>query len=340
MLCPEVVNFPPPKVMSSCSRSENLDSVINTIKRNFFYKSVIITCPDELHIPTSIEEIITEDNEYYKIYDCSLIELIQPCFIQNFIKKGRLYCLSADRNCVSQNCAAVTPDGVLVLHLLEYIFQTTGLEGTKRPFGFYEVIIDLKTLRRFDKLKQGLEKLENFDFYVSWEPYQDDICPSSIAKYFHDRDISVAQQSLDIKKVMPSITEIPSPKDTEADEMAEWIGMIAHEGDLFQKETYISTYIQPDSDLALKTARISLLIAKGFLTPTVISNVCRRISEYTLSRELDNYWTSLSIQSHKNSLWQWSLSSARMFQAHDSSYNIYFTQDGLITYSIGQIKYS
>lgn len=340
MLCPEVVNFPPPKVMSSCSRSEKFDSVIETIKRNYFYKSVIITCPDELHTPTSIEEIITEDNEYYKIYDCSLIELIHPSFIQNFVRNGKLYCLSAERNCVTQNCVAVTPDGMLTLHLVEYIFQTTGLEGTKRPFGFYEVNIDLKTLRRYDKLKQCLQKLEKFDFYVSWEPSEEDICPSSIAKYFHDRDIAVTQHTLHIKQVMPSITEVPSPKDTEADEMAEWIGMLALEGDLLQKESYISTYEQPDSSLALKTTRISLLIAKGFMTPKVISNVCKSMSEYVLSRELDNYWTCLSVQSHENSLWQWNSSSARMFQAHDSSCNIYFMQDGLSTYSIGQIKYS
>lgn len=339
MLCPEVVNFPPPKVMSSCTQGD-LDSVIEIIKRNYFYKSVIITCPDELHPPASIEEIITDDSEFYKIYDCSLTEFIDPSFIQNFVKNGKLYCLSADRNCVTQNCVAVTPDGVLTLHLLEYIFQTTGLEGTKRPFGFYEVNIDLKTFRRYGKLQQCLQNLENFDFYVSWEPYPDDVCPSSIAKYFHDKDIAVTQQTLHIKNLTPSITEVPSPKDTDAGEMAEWIGMLAHEGDLYQKETYISTYGQPDSDLALKTSRISLLIAKGFLTPTVISHVCKRMSEYVLSRELDNYWSCLSVQSHENSLWQWGPSSPRMFQAHDSSCNIYFTQDGLSTYSIGQIKYS
>lgn len=340
MLCPEVVNFPPPKVMAACNSNENLDSAIETIKRNYFYKSVIITCPDELHTPTSIEEIVTEDNEYYKIYNCSLTELIHPCFIQNFIKNGKLYCLSAERNCVTQNCLAITPDGVITLHILDYIFQMTGLEGTKRPFGFYEVNIDLKALRQYDKLQKCLQKLENLDFYVSWEPYEEDVCPSSIAKYFHDRNIVVIQQSLHIKKVMPSITEVPSLRDTEADEMTEWIGMLAHEGDLFQKETYISTYGQPDSNLALKTARISLLIAKGFLTPTVISNLCKHMSEYVLSRDLDNYWTCISVQSHKNSLWQWNSSSPRMFQAHDSSCNIYFTQGGLSTYSIGQIKYS
>lgn len=340
MLCPEVVNFPPPKVMSSCSRSLHLDSVIETIKRNNFYRSVIITCPDEMHTPISIEEIITDDNEYYKIHDCPLTEFIDPNFIQNFVKNGKMYCLSAERNCITQNCVAITPDGVLTLHLLEYIFQTIGLEGIKRPLGFYEVNIHLKNLRQYDKIKQCLQKMENFDFYISWEPNSEDVCPSSIAKYFYDRDIAVTQETVQIMKLTPSINEVPSPKDVELDEMTEWIGMLAHEGDLFQKEAYISTYGQPDSNFALKTTRISLLIAKGFITPTVITNVCKQMSEYVASRELDNYWTCLSGQTHENSLWQWSSSSPCLFQAHDSSYNIYFTQDGLSTYAIGQIKYS
>lgn len=340
MLCPEVTNFPPPKVMSSCSRSEDLDSVIDNVKRNNFYKSVIITCPDELHTPNSIEEIITEDNEYYKMYNCPITEFIVPNFIQNFVKNGKLHCLSAERNCVTQNCVAITPDGVLTLHLFEYVFQTIGLEGTKQPLGFYEVKIDLKILSQYEKIKKCLQKIENFDFYISWEPNTEGICPSSIAKYFHDRDIAVVQETVDIKKIMPSITEVPSLKDVELDEMTEWIGMLAHEGDLLQKENYISSYGQPDSDFPLKTTRISLLVAKGFITPAVISNLCKQMAEYVSSRDINNYWTCLCVQTHENSLWQWSSSSPCLFQAHDSSCNIFFTQDALTTYSIGQIKYS
>lgn len=340
MLCPEVWDFPPPKIISTCKQYENLDSVVKSVKMNNFYKSIIITCPDELQTPNFIEEVLTEDSEYYKISDCLLTEFIEPNFIENFVKSGNIYCLSADRNCIVQNCASITPDGMLTLNVLGYIFQTTGLEGTKRPHNYYEIKIDLKNLKHLEKLRKSLQMLETFDFYIYWEPNSEDICPSSLAKYFYDREINVAVQSLQITRLTPTVEEIPVLKDVEIDEMVEWIGMLAHEGDLHPKEMYVSTYGQPDSESALKSTRISLVTAKGFITPTIVGNLCKHLSNYVLSRELDNYWTCLSIQSNENSLWQWSPSCPRMFQAQDASCNIFFTNTGHTMYSIGQLKYS
>lgn len=339
MLCPEVSNFPPPKVITSFKKCENLEPIHKVIKMNHFYKSVVITCPDEVQTPPLIQEQLLEDSDYYKITKVSLTEFLEPTFVEGFVKKGELRCLSADRNCIIQNCAAVTPDGVLIIHVLEYVFQTLGLEGTKRPHNFYEVTINLKSLKHVNKIKWSLSKLELFDFYISWEPNQEDICPSSIAKYFHDRNINVTLCSLEITKVNPSITEVPC-LDVEIEEMVEWVGMLAHDVDMSPTDTYISTYSQPESDNALKSNRISLLIVKGVLTPNVLSDVCKSLSEYTSSRELDNYWTSISIQSHENSLWQWNPSSPKMFQSHDSSCNVFFTKSGNKLYSVGQIKYS
>uniref|UniRef100_A0A1E1W520 Uncharacterized protein n=1 Tax=Pectinophora gossypiella TaxID=13191 RepID=A0A1E1W520_PECGO len=340
MLCPEVSNFPPPKVVSSYQKFDNLENVVETFKMNNFYKSLIVTCPDELQIPSLIEECVSEDCDYYKVSNCSLAEFVEPVFIEKFIKNGKLYCLSADRKCIVQNCAAVTPEGLLTIHILENIFQTIGLEGSKCSHNFYEVTIDLKNIKNLDKLKQSLEKLETFDFYINWEPNNEKICPSSVARYFFERNISVSVHLLENKKVTPDIEEIPAVKDTDPEEMAEWVGMLAHQADLSPKETYISTYSQPESDCAMKTSRICLLITKGFITPTIVANVCRNVQSYVTSRELENYWMSVSVQSEENSLWQWCRSSPRMFQAHDSSTNVFFTEDSLTVYSIGQLKYS
>lgn len=340
MLCPEVVDFPAPKTMSTMKLNDTLESVFKTISMNSFYKSLIITCPDEIQAPASVQEIITEDSDYYMLSDCSLTEFIEPTFIANFVIKGNLYCLSANRNCIIENCAAITPDGVLIIHVLEFIFQTLGMEGTKRPHDYYEVKIDLKTLKQYNKVKQSLLKLELLDFYLIWEPHEENICPSSIAKYFHDRNIKVSSQSLTLNNITPTITEVPSIKDVDIDEMVEWLGMLAHNADLYQEETYISTYCQPDSDYALKTTRISVLIVKGFLTPNLIIKVCKSLSDFTMARSLENYWTAVSVQSQEDSLWKWNSSSVKMFQAHDSSYNAFFSSDRVATYSMGQIKYS
>ncbi|XP_028177869.1 ribonuclease P protein subunit p40-like isoform X1 [Ostrinia furnacalis] len=340
MLCPEVYNFPSPKVYTSSLESQNLDLVTKTLKMNSFYESVVITCPDEVNTPSLIQETLLEDSDYYKISGISLTEFLDQTFIENFVKKGHCYCLSSERNCLTQNCAAITPDGMLTLHILEFVFQTLGLEGTKRPHNYYEVKIDLKSVRHVEKLRNGLSKLELFDFIVTWEPDSEEICPSSIAKFFHDRGMRVSQCPLKVTKVNPTIKEIPSLKDVEVDEMVEWVGMLAHNADMDQEETYISTYGPPESEYAIKSTRISVLIVKGLLTPTVLLNLCKNLSEYTNSRELDDYWTSVSIQSFQESLWQWNPSSPRMFQSHDSSCNIFFTKSGHKIYSVGQLNYS
>lgn len=340
MLCPEVHSFAPPKVITSYKQCDSLDPVIQTLRMNCFYKSVVITCPDEVQTPPLIQENLLEDSEYYRISNFSLTEFLDETFIENFVKKGNLHGISADRSCITQNCAAITPDGILTLHLLEFVFQTLGLEGTKRPHSFYEIKIDLKHLKHADKIRWSLNKLEPFDFYIIWEPNDENVCPSSIAKYFHDRHVSVSLCHLQVTKVNPDINEIPSIEDVPIEEIVEWVGMLCHEVDMTPTETYISTYSQPETDNALKSNRISVLIVKGLLTPTILSELCKNLSEYTCSRDLDNYWTSVSIQSYEECLWQWSPSSLKMFQSHDSSCNIFFTKSGQKLYSIGQLKYS
>lgn len=341
MLCPEVWNFPLPKVIVTHRENQDLNSVNQTVSMNNFYQSLLVTCPDEILTPSFIQELITEDTDYYKLTDCSLTEFVEPVFIKSFVKTGKLYCLSVDRNCVIQNCAAITPDGHLILNILEYTYQTLGIQGTKRPLGFYEVKIDLKTKSNNSRVWSALQKLELFDFNLRWEPKNEDICPSSIAKYFSDRrNINVSVHSLKTNNITPSVTEIPVIKDVDAEEMVEWIGLLAHDADITPTEPYISTYCQPESENALKTGRISILLTKGFITPSLICNLCKKLAAYVRDRVTENYWASISIQSDENSLWRWDTSYKAMFQAHSSSSNVFFTHNGHVLYSIGQLKYS
>lgn len=301
MLCPEVWKFPPPKVIELKKRNQDLESVRKFVSRNDFYKSLIVVCPDETQPPSFIQEAITEDTDYYKLLNCPLTEFVEPIFIESFIKSGKIYCLSTNRNCITHNCVAIGPDGVLTLHILKNIYQTLGLEGTQRPHNYYEVKIDLKNIKNHSKVKSRLSKLELFDFHLIWEPYNEDICPSSIAKYFNNQDITVSVHSLSVKNISSNITEVPALKDVDIDEVVEWIGVVAHEGDLIQTAPYISGYSQPDSDNSMKTTRISVYIVKGFITSTLICKLCDKMNEFSLSREMDNYWSSLSLQSDENS---------------------------------------
>ncbi|XP_026488521.2 uncharacterized protein LOC113395170 [Vanessa tameamea] len=340
MLCPEVWSFPPPKVITSYKKCANLETVISAVERNCFYKSAIVTCADELHTPQQITEILLEDTDYYKVFNCPLTEFVEPAFIQNFVKSGKLYCLTADVNCIVQNCAAITPDGVLTLNILESTYQTLGLEGSKCPHNYYQVMINLVDIKNVERTRKALSKIKSLNFYVSWEPDKNNVCPSSIAKYFCDRNFEVSCHSLEVQKITPDVREIPTLIDCEIEGIVEWIGMLAHGAELCPTEDYVSSYSEPECDSPLQSSRISLLIIKGFLTPNIISNACKSLADYVESRELKDYWSSISIQSIEDSLWQWSASSPKMFQSQNSSCNFFFSEGGCAIYSIGQLRYS
>ncbi|CAG9787544.1 unnamed protein product [Diatraea saccharalis] len=340
MLCPEISNFPLPKVITCIKENEDFDFIQKSIRMNNFYESVILTCPHEMNVPNTVQEKILEDNEYYRVESCSITEFLVPTFIESFVKNGRLYCLSVNRNCIIENCAAITPEGILTLHLLKFVYQSLGLEGTKRNHDFYEIELDLKKLRHIDKFHSSLSKLEPFDFNILWEPNNVNVCPSSIAKYFDDRGVSVALSPLVVKKISSTITEIPVLQDVPINEMHEWIGMLAHKVSMDQKEAYISSYEQPNSDNALRSNRISIIIVKGFFTPTIIEQVCQSLTEYVSTKDIKHYWASCSFQSCDNCPWRWKMSSPVMFQSHDCSCSIFITNKSFKMYSIGQLKYS
>ncbi|CAH2252426.1 jg2022 [Pararge aegeria aegeria] len=340
MLCPEVWNFPPPKVVRSYEKFKTFDAVTKVVELNNFYKSIIVTCPDELHTPQFIEDCIIDDSDYYKVTNCPLTEFVDPVFIKNFVHSGKLYSLSTNTNCITQNCAAVTPDGILTLHILENVYQTLGLEGNKCAHRFYQIKINMKELKSIDRVKTALQKLKTFDLNISWVPDSENICPSSIAKYFCDKNYQVSTHSMAIQRVTPDIKVVPTLDSSDIDEVVEWIGMLAHNADLAPTESYISTYSEPECLAPIKTSRISLLIVKGFLTPNILVNTCKLLVDYVKRRRLEQYWVSVSIQSMEESLWQWNISSPRIFQSQNASCNIFFTEDSYTIYSVGQLKYS
>lgn len=340
MLCPEVWNFPPPKIITSHKKNGDYETMEKIVNMNSFYKSAIAVCPDEINTPQDIEDTLLEDTDYYKVFNCPLIEFIDPVFIQKFVKAGKLYCLSDSNNCIVDNCFAITPDRILTLHVLTPLFQTLGLEGIKQPHNYYQIRIDLVNLKNINRIRHALMKMKSFNFYISWEPDTDNICPSSIAKYLSDNHYKVTSHSYEVQRLMPEIKNIPTLLDTEVEEIVEWVGMLAIGGDLSPKESYVSTYSEPECAEPLESTRISILIIKGFLTPNVILNTCAILSEYANARELDNYWMSLSIQSMEDSLWQWNLSGPKMFCSQNCSCNIFFCGKSCTIHSVGEIKYS
>ncbi|CAF4852693.1 unnamed protein product [Pieris macdunnoughi] len=339
MLCPDICKFSAPKTICSLQKNLSFTKTLDRIRNNCFYRSVIITCPDEIKLPNSIEEAVLEDSDYYKILNCPITEFIDPTFIETFIKKGKLYCLSILNSCMNHNGFAVTSDGLLTLHVLSSVYQTLGIEGTKCPHDFYDIKIDLYDIKSIGRLSNNLNKLDKFNLYINWEPNNENVCPSTIAKYFCDKNYVVTQHSLKGTNLSPDIGQIPS-LDADIVEVVEWMGMVAHNANLMPPENFVSSYYIPESLHPMQTTRISVMLIKGFLTPNLLCKVAQHLFQHVSSRDLANYWSALSLQTVEESLYQWYPTTSRIFQSHNSSTNIFFTSNDAIIYSVGHLKYS
>lgn len=85
--------------------------------------------PDTPHIPEVMTNIVTDDCDYYKVKEFSLSDLINNDFIHSFIENGQLTALSIDTHLETDDCAALTSNGTLILSLNKESFQALGLEG-------------------------------------------------------------------------------------------------------------------------------------------------------------------------------------------------------------------
>lgn len=127
----------------------------------------------------------------------------------------------------------------------------------------------------YEKLRQKLSKLQNFDLLLNWQPPSEDVCPSSIAKYFHDLGYSVKLCSpthlthTEYCVKTPQI-DLDNFDTKDSHEFLEWLGMIALQGDLTSgsSDSFITTYEAPEPTITLGQVRV--LHCRGFYTATQV----------------------------------------------------------------------
>lgn len=102
--------------------------------------------------------------------------------------------------------------------------------------------------KNYERTKICLEKLKDINLLIYWEPPNEEICPSSIAKYFHDLDYCV-------KVCIPEFTvrtdysvKVPDfeVENNNGDDFVEWLGAFSVQANVDGSvDDYISTYETP-----------------------------------------------------------------------------------------------
>ncbi|KAK9510265.1 hypothetical protein O3M35_005087 [Rhynocoris fuscipes] len=240
MLAPDICNFKPSQPHQIYWQSTlNSDSLDNLVQKHSFNHSVSALFPDTLNLPPDILNCLNVDTVYYKISNLPVSEFVDYLFIEAFINRGELTALSIDNLLDIDNCAAITPFGLLVLSLNKDLFQELGIDkgpavDLVKCSEKKHLLINLKETRfkpgkkNYDRIWNRLRKTKHLtmNFVLAWEPNEDKVCPSSIAAYFHKKGYLIEECIPSRSNRVDYNVRIPLDS-TDPVELFEWFGLQA-----------------------------------------------------------------------------------------------------------------
>ncbi|KAG7154956.1 Ribonuclease P protein subunit p40-like [Homarus americanus] len=295
MLNPEVVKFPAPENFVSYSQHSWHDS-----HNDHSWQRVSLLLPDTPSLPEFLHDSLTTNTEFYLIKNLPVLEFCSPVFLQAFLKTGQLYAVSCKSLLDVDNTAALTPDGQLHLILNKFTYQELSLSGT----------LSAHILRK---------PLERFG-----------VCPSSIAKYFHDLGYSVEERKSSLSQSI--VTEVDMPvlgkdgEDTDPEDVFEWIGCQTLGVHLKTEGTTVCEVVTPKPSTLVNN--VCSLQCTGFFTPRQLSSLLSQLRLWLKQRsESAVPWLSMTVYGHPDSPINWGTSEHVYHTNGDNLYTLRCQQD-------------
>ncbi|XP_052122700.1 ribonuclease P protein subunit p40 isoform X2 [Frankliniella occidentalis] len=336
MLAPEVWAFDPPAstlkvVQGTVESCKDVQDLIKSHPLNHF---VSVVLPDTPQVPQDILEVLSSDNEYYKVIDIPAHELVEKEFIDAFVKRGQITALSIDSLVDLDNCLSLTPDGHLVLSLIKESYQELGLEGKAtlskgKDHQRYIVSLDLTAShfipgkRNYERAHSALKNcLQPFNLVLSWDPPDGKICPSSVASYLCGRGLTVevckprCVQRRDFNVAVPQL--YPDEKECDIQEMMEWLGSFSLNIQRPESE-FLSSYQSPEE--TQDVGQVAYLSWEGLFTTSQVLRLFESVREYFSERN-GIPWISMYVQGFADIPISWNTRPHVFYTDGDNSYTV------------------
>ncbi|XP_053694527.1 ribonuclease P protein subunit p40-like isoform X2 [Sabethes cyaneus] len=356
MLCPEVWRFPAPsheitKRTGQIDLSkERCDALEKGIESHYFNQLVTIILPDISSIPNSLETALS-DSDHYLVRNLPLQTLVTQSFIEAFVKRGSFYAVSFQTQLDTDDCVAVLPTGIVILHLNKETYQSLGLEGKISQFARkrnskYVVQLNLKTLRtdtkHYTRIRECLSRdtLGRFNLQITWTPPDSsDICPSSVAKYFTDlatqedySELTVelmptlvkSQTEYGLKVPVFDLSDQSNQELCSIGELIEYMGMIVLSCST-EEEEYLNSYDFCGQRVEVGNAKI--VHWKGFFTAAHVRTVFKKIIS-ALSSESHVPWMGIYVHGFSHNPVSFGMRENYFHTIGDNSYSIVVNPKG------------
>lgn len=359
---PEVEKHPPPecRLYHGCYHWEQAGKEAawhKLVDQHPFNTKISLLMPDSLSLPATLRELLTEDTQFYRIDKLHLHELCSPAFLQAFLNKGQMYALSYDTLLDTDNSAALAPDGLLRLLLNKLTYQELALSGSlaadilRTPPEKFVVEVDLKNpdfhpgKSHYQQVKSAFTQLPlAFSFWFLWLPDDPDVCPSSIAKYFHDRGYNVNECVAAVNQAVQEDAFMPFPgppveetglddQAAEPEDLLEWIGCQMLGIRLKREETALSGVVEPRHGTAVHN--LCCAQTSGFFPPSLIHLLIDHLRSWLTQRDATAVpWVSLTVYGHPDSVMTWRWEKQSCSSSWDNLYTLVITREHLLAYML------
>ncbi|XP_061197006.1 ribonuclease P protein subunit p40-like [Saccostrea echinata] len=280
---------------------------------SYMKHSIGVTITHLETFPSNIIEIC-EDELSYIVYNLPVHELINPDLLGAFQQKGSLCMLSFGTRLEVNDCVAFLPTGHLILHLRKDLYTRLGLEGKPSQYNKYGgekyvVEIDVGSTvftpgkKNYEKVRQCLLRVNmQCDFLVTWTPQDENLCASSIHKYFRIKDFNCVHLPVSSKTHKYTDVDIPDLQHQDVDnhtqeELYDWLGGVANQISLPSEsdEAYnpLSDYSGPT-----RLGHCSHFQISGLFSSATVQNLIQEIRKMCKSC---NTWACLTIHGFTDS---------------------------------------
>ncbi|KAL5277459.1 hypothetical protein ACFFRR_002600 [Megaselia abdita] len=301
MLCPEVWSFSAPENIINVKEGVLDGNVEKTLfEKRFFNEMVSIILPEFNELPKEIASLI-ESSDYYIVKDLKVSELVSKGFIEAFVKRGKLTAVSANITNNLDDSLVITPVGDLVLTVCRDIYECLGVQGTpiltsKKTKDFYTIHLKLNDISSvtysniLKRVKDGFSKevLQNIDLKLFWEPPNNSVCPSSIAKYFTDLGYEVEQHEIDVKLSLNKHFRAPKMDKASIHEIVEYVGLSLLECEIEDLDENLVSYV-PEIELGDQKDTV-ICHCKGLFTTTFLENILEILGQICKTK-----WASFNV---------------------------------------------
>ncbi|KAL4234405.1 Ribonuclease P protein subunit p40 [Mactra antiquata] len=290
-------------------------------KPQIFEFQIGVFLPEHDCVPRILGDMMDDQMSYY-VEQVPLNLLTETDFIKGFVQAGSL-CMISYGTCIdSDDCVAVTPEGMLVMSLCKDTYQRCGLDGHLSKAGKniekFVVKVDLKSdkfypgTKYYDRVQWCLSQMANFDFLVTWIPNDGKVCPSSIQNFFKTKSIQCNRlkvnktnhefKNFNIPIIDPAVIETDSEqKSCNYDEVFEWLGACAVGIDDYEGDDYLSTYSCPTPN---KQASYCIYTQyEGIIHPSIVKQYINYLRQFMKDKKLP--WSSVTVHGFVDSPLSW-----------------------------------